>query len=610
MKKDFFAYYSDNLTYIRKIGQEFAREFPKTASHLDLSSIECQDPFVERLLEGTAFLSARIENRLDHGYERFLESILNSVNPNAVAPIPSMCNVQIPEASLPEITGGCLRVSPGCKFTKTKSESTTQICFESFFETEIHALSLKDVKTMEHDISITNLTGEGYRNSISMTLNTEGNATFASINPEYLDIYLNLTDQDASNLCEYFFASLKRVFIKLPDNSYGEIHGVSVELSLLDAKSNVYSANSPAISGINNMNLYMKYPGLVKFLRIRGLKNAFNGITSREISLVFIFDKKQNFGNSDKLHRESLLLNVIPLINLFRKRTQRMFTNHDFEINVNVDSTHQLDYEIYYVIGADFFDNSNQPIFSAYPFFSTGSDQGDGRTYRNFFSVHRRQRQTGSTGYKNRLYKKQETFISFSGQDYVQKMSENLQFVADCLVTNADLPCCLTNHDRLNTASLGDLHEVQIIGQITKPMPPLISSGSSDDFKRLAFIMCNFTSVLASGDDGLLYNLKQLMDAFSMKNAEETARMKSALRKVKINSKVYRFISKGVVFFEKGYLIELTLSHRDLEGIGFFTFSRIIASLIINYRDLNIPVCVDVYSDEKGFVYSCKNLME
>ena len=54
----------------------------------------------------------------------------------------------------------------------------------------------------------------------------------------------------------------------------------------------------------------------------------------------------------------------------------------------------------------------------------------------------------------------------------------------------------------------------------------------------------------------------------------------------------------------------LTLSHRDLEGIGFFTFSRIIASLLINYRDLNIPVCVDVYSDEKGFVYSCKNLME
>ena len=52
MKKDFFAYYSDNLAYIRKIGQEFAREFPKTASHLDLSSIECQDPFVERLLEG------------------------------------------------------------------------------------------------------------------------------------------------------------------------------------------------------------------------------------------------------------------------------------------------------------------------------------------------------------------------------------------------------------------------------------------------------------------------------------------------------------------------------------------------------------------------------
>lgn len=78
MSKDFLDYYSDNLSFIRKLGAEFAREYPKIASRLDLSSLECQDPFIERLLEGTAFLSARVEKKLDDGSYRFLENLLSS----------------------------------------------------------------------------------------------------------------------------------------------------------------------------------------------------------------------------------------------------------------------------------------------------------------------------------------------------------------------------------------------------------------------------------------------------------------------------------------------------------------------------------------------------
>ena len=54
---DFLEYYRENLSYLRTLGAEFANEFPKIANRLNINQFDCADPYVERLLEGTAFLS-------------------------------------------------------------------------------------------------------------------------------------------------------------------------------------------------------------------------------------------------------------------------------------------------------------------------------------------------------------------------------------------------------------------------------------------------------------------------------------------------------------------------------------------------------------------------
>ena len=60
MDKAFLDYYRENLAHLRESSGEFAAEFPKIAARLELTAENCQDPFVERLLEGTAFLAARV----------------------------------------------------------------------------------------------------------------------------------------------------------------------------------------------------------------------------------------------------------------------------------------------------------------------------------------------------------------------------------------------------------------------------------------------------------------------------------------------------------------------------------------------------------------------
>ncbi len=78
------------------MGAEFAREYPKIAGRLGgLDDFQgCPDPFVERLLEGFAFLSARVQLKLEAEFPRFTQSLLGTVYPDYLSPTPSMCMVQ------------------------------------------------------------------------------------------------------------------------------------------------------------------------------------------------------------------------------------------------------------------------------------------------------------------------------------------------------------------------------------------------------------------------------------------------------------------------------------------------------------------------------------
>ena len=72
-------YYNRELQFIREAGAEFATEFPKIASRLSIDGFECADPYVERLLEGFAFLAARGQLKFDAEYPRFTEHLRHTV---------------------------------------------------------------------------------------------------------------------------------------------------------------------------------------------------------------------------------------------------------------------------------------------------------------------------------------------------------------------------------------------------------------------------------------------------------------------------------------------------------------------------------------------------
>jgi type VI secretion system protein ImpG len=106
-------HYNNELSFMREMGSEFARQFPKVAGRLGMEGLECADPYVERLLEGFAFLTARVQLKIEEEHPKFCQHLLEIVYPDYLAPLPSMTVVQLqPNCSDAELAKG-LKIERG-----------------------------------------------------------------------------------------------------------------------------------------------------------------------------------------------------------------------------------------------------------------------------------------------------------------------------------------------------------------------------------------------------------------------------------------------------------------------------------------------------------------
>src|SRR6476660_9095872 len=95
MREELLHYYERELTFLRRMGAEFAEKYPKVAGRLLLEANKCEDPHVERMLEGFAFLAARVHLKIDDDFPEVSEALLNIVYLHYVRPIPAMSIVEM-----------------------------------------------------------------------------------------------------------------------------------------------------------------------------------------------------------------------------------------------------------------------------------------------------------------------------------------------------------------------------------------------------------------------------------------------------------------------------------------------------------------------------------
>ncbi|MCW5205190.1 type VI secretion system baseplate subunit TssF, partial [Desulfobulbus sp. N2] len=79
-------YYLQELAALRDLGAEFADNHPAIASMLSGSSA---DPDVERLLEGVAFLTALVREKLDDDFPEIVHGLISLIWPHYLRPVPA-----------------------------------------------------------------------------------------------------------------------------------------------------------------------------------------------------------------------------------------------------------------------------------------------------------------------------------------------------------------------------------------------------------------------------------------------------------------------------------------------------------------------------------------
>src|SRR3954468_13126618 len=103
----FLRYYEQELRFVRDLAGEFASEHARVANRFGLSADACADPHVEWLLDGFAFLAARIQHRMDGDQTALTHPLLDMVLPSALAPTPAAGVVtMVPAPDAPDLEDG------------------------------------------------------------------------------------------------------------------------------------------------------------------------------------------------------------------------------------------------------------------------------------------------------------------------------------------------------------------------------------------------------------------------------------------------------------------------------------------------------------------------
>lgn len=133
----FNRYFQQELSYLRELGAEFSRAHPALAPML---SGPTADPDVERLLEGVAFLTGLLRQKLDDDFPEIVHDLMDLICPHYLRPVPSSTAL----AFIPKpILKGPMIIPAGVYVSSVPVDGTGCL-FKTCYDVEIHPLSIVD----------------------------------------------------------------------------------------------------------------------------------------------------------------------------------------------------------------------------------------------------------------------------------------------------------------------------------------------------------------------------------------------------------------------------------------------------------------------------------
>ena len=347
--RQFLQFYTEELDYLRRMPGEFARAFPAVAGRLDLTQFDCEDPWVERLLEGVAFLTSRSRRELNGGLPLLAQSLINIAEPRAAAPLPSLA---ILELKVPSDLVGIRRIPVGAEFQTDIPAGARAACrWNSMRATTVRPLSIDAVRLANRGNppgGIALRPGEG--SWLDLSLLARGSRKVVGEGGP-LSIQIQGPPELPGQLMKCLRSSCTRIAVC--DDT--EVFQWLSSEDLLDAIDfeDVGDRASEHPHQLLMMQRFTALPQQFHAIAIRGIDAARLPDGGGPLRLVFVLEgSQQEIG--PRVETGMFLLHTIPVVNLFKRRADRIVVDALAEAHeVVADRSRPMDYEIFSIDEAE-----------------------------------------------------------------------------------------------------------------------------------------------------------------------------------------------------------------------------------------------------------------
>jgi len=589
-------YYNRELQFIQEMGAEFAQAYPKIAARLGLEGLECADPYVERLLEGFAFLAARIQLKLDARHPDFTQHLLEMVYPHFLAPMPSCAVVEfVPDpkegAQLAGLTiprGASLRTPLG-KGDKTACEFRTGHAVTLWPLTVVEAKYLSGTGPL----AMQGIPTDGRaRAAIRLRLKAAPGVAIETLDLHSLTFFLKATPGLTQAIYEQIIADGLGFHVRStrqgatvfsrPASRVRQV-GFEDEEALLPV-------TRRGFQGYRLLQEYFSFPERFHFFALDDLGAAVRQCAGDELE-IYLALSRANPALENALDAAHFRLFCAPAINLFPRAADRIHVDpFDTEHHLVADRNRPMDFEIFSVERLQAIGIEGEAIADIRPFYSTDhhTDPGSPALYYTLQRRPRmlsvRQQQSGPrAGYVG-----SECFLSIVDSAQRQLEGRIRQIDAQVHCTNRDLPIQLAVGQGRTSFLIEGGVPVEAVRCIAGPSSPRTSPAFGDTAWRLiSHLSLNYLSLIEAGGQSSAQMLRDLLALYRDPNDSAAARQIEGVLGVGYRPVVRRLPVPGPISFGRGLEITLTLEDAPFEGSGIVVLASVLERFFARYVSLN-----------------------
>ena len=599
-------YYNRELRYLRELGGEFARDFPKIAGRLGLDSFECADPYVERLLEGFAFLAARVHLKIDGEFPRFSEQLLGLVCPHYLGPTPSMAVVEFaPDERQGGLKDG-FKLARGTALRARLPRNDATCEYRTAHDVMLWPIELKALAIAPASGVADLKFPRPAKAALTLRLRTTNGAPFARTPIDELSLFFRGSDAVTWRLFELVVNGAIGVAARDPKSgSWTRVDGAAVEPFGADDTAALLPAGPRAFQGYRLLHEYFAFPERFLFARLRGLARAIRECKGGEIELLVALDRADP-SLEPVVTASNVSLFSVPAVNLFPKRADRIqLTDADHEYHLVADRAHPLDYEVHSVTTVTGYAANGDAVHEFSPFYRSRHEAGASASPA-FFTVNRRERLSSgrqrSQGPRS-SYLGSEVFLALVDGQHGPFRPELRQLAVETLCTNRDLPLLMPVGQGDTDFALETGAPVKAVRCIAGPSTPRPSHAVGETTWRLvSHLSLNYLTLTDVSPEEGAAALRELLSLYADLGDPASRRQISGVRSSSSRPIVRKLPIEGPPSFVRGVEVTIDCDESTFEGTGVYVLGLVLARFLARYVSINSFVETVIRTQQRGEV--------